>query len=53
MSKDEIITELEALETQMDRVIKIPIHLDEPEDRESIDIIINRILALCDKLKNL
>lgn len=53
MSKDEIITELEALETQMNRVIKIQIILDEPEDRENIDIIINRILALCDKLKNL
>ena len=49
-TKEELIRALEGLEIQLDRVIKIPDITGEPEDRESIDILINQIIALTNEL---
>jgi hypothetical protein len=52
-TNEELIEALEALYNQLDRVIKIPLLLDEPEDRESIDKLINQIIELTNKLSRL
>jgi hypothetical protein len=52
-TKEELIKALEALDTQLERVINTPLLLDEPEDSESRDILINQITELTNKLSKL
>jgi len=51
--KEELIRALESLDIQLDRIIKIGQVLDEPEDRESIDILTEQIIDLTNKLSKL
>jgi len=52
-TKEELIEELNKLDIQLDRVIKLPIILDEPEERGDIDSLINDIIKLTKELSKL
>jgi hypothetical protein len=47
----EIRTALDGLEIQLERTIVIPIILDAPEDRLSINTLIDQIIALTEELR--
>jgi len=52
-TKEELTAELNNLDIQLNRVIKLPELLDESEDRVSIDVLIDKIIDLTNELGKL